>query len=134
MPNEKNSEKSDVNALAAEALDLWQEHLATYATDPKAKSELVKLMEPTRRWFAEWATMMQHGAYGANVFTQNAGGQKSAATARATAARPSSDDVALSLAQLTHHVAVLEKHMAELEKRLARCETGKSAPRAKPTK
>jgi hypothetical protein len=126
MTSEKNSTSADINALAAEALDLWQEQLAVYAADPKAKAELIRVMEPARHWFAEWATMMQHGGHGADFFAHGgtpAGAGSRTGASRAAPLRPASDDGALDLAQLSHHVAVLEKHVAELEKRLARCES-----------
>ena len=116
------SPPSDLTALAAEAMNLWQEHLAACATDPKAKAELMKLLEPSRQAFADWTAMMQHGGHasGASTKTTSKGG--------ATAAGPASDDSALRLAQLAHRVAELEKRLDRLESR----STGKTAkaPRA----
>ncbi|HUY68436.1 MAG TPA: hypothetical protein VMV79_03955 [Alphaproteobacteria bacterium] len=141
MGNEKNPPDTDFDALAAEALDLWQEHLASYATDPKAKNELMRMMEPARQWFADWAAMMQHGAYGANLFGKGApaggagggtagahrgarqqGGDRTggaAGAARAASAGTAPGHGTFGVAQLARHVAELEKRVAELEKRLA---------------
>jgi hypothetical protein len=148
MNDRKSPTESDLTALAASALDLWQDQLTVYAVDPAAKTELMRMMEPARQWFAEWAAMMQHGLHGANIFGTNipsggipgsgispdgiSPGGKTAA-ARPTAAGGASDDGALGVAQLAYHVATLEKRVAELEQRLAKCEASpKSA--AKPAK
>lgn len=131
-----SSEKppADLNALAAEALDLWQEHLAMAASDPAAKAEMMKLLEPSRQVFADWATMMQAGPYAnaasAKSATGHAAGKPSAAAQTAhgaEAARPASDDGALRIAQLAHRVAELEKRLAKLEAKPA----GKSAKASK---
>ncbi|MDP9126688.1 MAG: hypothetical protein M3N08_00310 [Pseudomonadota bacterium] len=114
MESEKTT-APDLAALAAEALDLWQEHLALSASDPKAKAELMSLLEPSRRLFADWTTMMQKGAYG----THPASAQSDAPLrpSGAAPAGPSSDDGALRIAQLAHRVAELEKRLAKLESR-----------------
>ncbi|MDX2028767.1 MAG: hypothetical protein SFW62_09065 [Alphaproteobacteria bacterium] len=120
---------ADLTALAAEALDLWQEHLASYAADPKAKKEMMRLLEPSRRLFADWATMMQHGPYGTSA---SASAKSAVAAARPEAARPASDDGALRLAQLAHRVAELEKRLAELESGGAGKAAKTGQPSAKP--
>jgi hypothetical protein len=134
MTSEKIPDSSDINALASEVMDLWQEHLAAYANDPVAKAELIRLMEPQRRLFADWAAMMQNGEHGSNPFAASQGSAvrpgasaktsgadaapksaaaKSAPGAASAAASP--DDSALRVAQLTHRVAELEKRLAKLE-------------------
>ena len=128
MTAQKPLDPSDLNALAAEVMDIWQDHLAVYAADPKAKAELMHLLEPQRQLFADWAVMMQnslHGA-GANSTSSNSAsgaanpsgaanqgpvnsGKSSAGTSGAASAAAPYDDGALRLAQLAHRVAELEK-------------------------
>ena len=108
---------SDLTALAAEALDLWQDHLATASSDPKAKAEMMKLLEPSRQMFADWVSMMQHGAHATTATAKHAHTNASGGATRTEAARPASDDGALRIAQLAHRVAELEKRLAQLESR-----------------
>lgn len=108
---------ADLQALAAEALDLWQEHLAMTASDPVAKTEIMKLLEPSRRMFADWATMMQNGPYAANASPKSATANVIKDGPASTGA--ASDDGALRIAQLAHRVAELEKRIAQLEARVA---------------
>ena len=114
---------ADLNALASEALDLWQEHLAAASSDPAAKAEMMKLLEPSRRLFADWAAMMQSGAYATGASAKHAPTETAARVAakadRAEAVRPASDDGALRIAQLAHRVAELEKRLDKLESRSA---------------
>ena len=138
MTGEKLDPSRDLGMLANEACDLWQEHLSSYAADPKAKAELMHLLAPSRRLFAEWAAMMQNGSYGTNVFGKNgpagqaggatagtAGGRKPDAASphhasRAETAGPASDGSALELAQLADRVARLEERLAGLDPGAAR--------------
>ncbi len=53
MANESPLDRPEWRALAREALDVWQEHLAFYASDPKAKDDLTHLIEPLAKMFAE---------------------------------------------------------------------------------
>lgn len=130
MASEKTS-ASDINALAAEVMDLWQEHLKIYAADPQAKAELMRMLEPQRQLFADWTTMMQNGVHGASAEKPNtptgSGSGPASVTPQPAGAAPvasPSDDSALRLAQLAYRMAELEKRMAKLE----------SKPNASPTK
>lgn len=126
MTTSSKTEIPDLTALAAEACDLWQEHLATYAQDPEAKAAMLRMMEPQRQLlsglFADYATMVQNAQHGSHPSTPRAHTASDAPTSGPTAASSSSDDIALRVAQLAHRVAYLEKHCAELEKRLGRYE------------
>ena len=129
MPD-KNPSLPDFAALAAEACDLWQEQLSAVADNGVARAELMRLLEPSRRLFADWAAMMQTSAHGDSPFTGGRGAQAARSTATASRAAPpgaASDDGALRLAQLTHHVA-------ELERRLVRLESGAGGKVAKDQK
>jgi hypothetical protein len=126
--NPASSSASDIQALAAEVVDLWQDHLSVLATDPQAKAELMQLMEPQRRLFADWAAMMQNGmhATGASPNPGQSQSQPAAASqpvaesaARAEAAADAFDDSALRLAQLAHRTAQLENRVSELERSIA---------------
>ena len=129
MTDKKADPSQNLQTLAAEACDLWQEHLAAYATDPKAKAELMRLLEPSRRLFAEWAGLMQHGLYGGSTFGKGSTGSKSGtaasafgshhgeagSSAGAATARSSFGDGALDVARLAARVAELENRLARLE-------------------
>lgn len=110
------SDKSpaDMTALAAELLDLWQEHLTAYAADPRAKAELMHFLEPQRRLFAEWGALMQNGFNGPGFSQGYASGHQAPASQPAATAA-ASDDSALRMAQLAHRVGELEKRLAEFE-------------------
>lgn len=123
----KQPDFADINALAIEACDMWQEHLSTFANDPAARAELTRFLEPQRRLFADWASMMQQG--GLHGFTDaktNAADHPTSARtedAEQRAPSPSSPsnnahgDDALRVAQLALRVAELEKRLAQLESR-----------------
>ena len=113
----------NLTALASEALNLWQEHLAKLAADPKAKADLAQMMEPSRKMFAEWMEKAQNAAHGtASSASPEAatGGTAASAPDGAATVRPASDDGALRFAQLALHVAELEKRVARLEARESR--------------
>jgi hypothetical protein len=106
---------TDINKLAIEACDMWQEHLSTLASDPSARAELTRFLEPQRRLFADWAAMMQQGgSHDAKRQTPNATETAPAAAAPSGVAH---GDDALRVAQLALRVAELEKRIAQLEKR-----------------
>ncbi|MER2519549.1 MAG: hypothetical protein ABTQ34_02545 [Bdellovibrionales bacterium] len=136
----------DFAALASEACDMWQEHLATCSNDPKAREELMRLLEPSRRMFADWTSLVQNATHGHGAPPNSANssptgpaaygesGQTSAAADAAAnrsepasgetgaeAARMAPDDIIVRLAQLAHRMA---ERMAELEQRVARLESG----------
>ncbi len=137
----------DFAALATEACELWQEHLATCSSDPKAREELMRLLEPSRRMFADWTTLMQNATHGhgappnfsdsstAGPAANGGSGPASAPSASAAnreaasgeagaeAARMAPDDIIVRLAQLAHRMA---ERMAELEQRVARLESGQT--------
>jgi len=115
---------ADLNSLAAEVMDLWQEHLATYATDPAAREGLARMLEPQRQLFADWSTMMQNGMHGASAAQTNRAERSDSTNPSAPAPQPAhgaapaaapSDDGALRVAQLALRMAELEKRMAKLE-------------------
>jgi hypothetical protein len=118
---------ADMNALAAEVMDLWQEHLATYASDPAARDELTRMLEPQRQLFADWTSLMQNGIHGAPTAQTNRAERSDTANPSKPAPQPAhgatpaatpSDDGALRVAQLALRMAELEKRMANLESSL----------------
>lgn len=134
---------TDINALAIEACDMWQEHLSSLASDPAARADLTRFLEPQRRLFADWAAMMQQGGIHAPPSSEKEEQPTSdepAARAddapRPTAAEPepepepaadpvsvppqsfaASVDDPLRVAQLALRLAELEKRVAQLESR-----------------
>jgi len=122
---------TDMNAIAIEALNLWQEHLATLATDPKAKADLARMMEPSRQMFAEWAEKMQAMAHApaASPFTAT---PAPVSPSGAEAVRASSDDGAVRISQLALRVAELEERVAKLESRKQRSAGKTRGAAAKP--
>ncbi|MDX9688858.1 MAG: hypothetical protein RBT70_00125 [Alphaproteobacteria bacterium] len=57
--NDKTPPRQDWNLLAKEAMDLWQNHLASLASDPKAKEEMIKFVTPMTQMYTQWASLMQ---------------------------------------------------------------------------
>jgi len=118
----------DLEALASEVCDLWQDYFASIAGQSAAKADLVRMLEPQRRLFADLITMMQSGRDGTATPQASAAAKARAAASHAApipthgsaSAAASSDDGALRVAQLAHRVA-------ELEKRLDRLEAGNAA-------
>ena len=140
----KQPDFAELNALAIEACDMWQEHLSTLANDPSARTELTRFLEPQRRLFADWVSMMQRGGSTSSTPSGNpstgmhqAGGSHDSNGSRGAQApdttgtpiadpepksAPRSDehgDNALRVAQLAYRVAELEKRLIQLESALA---------------
>lgn len=55
------AEKPDWARLAGHALDLWQAHLSSLASDAKAKEDMARLIAPMSQAFADWTVMLQQG-------------------------------------------------------------------------
>jgi hypothetical protein len=135
MATSKKPYNEELGQLATEVMDLWQEHLAVCANDPVAKTELIKLLEPQRQLFADWAAMMQNGLNGTG-FTASCkptNSSDASPSVGAEAASAAFDDSALRLAQLAYRVAELESRMAKLESRQSSAPT-KTSRAAKPLK
>jgi hypothetical protein len=141
----KQPDFTDLNALAIEACDMWQEHLSTFAKDPHARAELTRFLEPQRRLFADWAAMMQQGGKHESTHETHQASPEPAASQPAAAqpAPPQSPsqqqphssqphasqatpprgaaygDDPLRTAQLALRVAELEKRLVQLERQLA---------------
>jgi hypothetical protein len=129
----KQPDFADLNALAIEACDMWQEHLSTFANDPNARAELTRFLEPQRRLFADWAAMMQQGgkheagheARSATTDSKNGSSAPSSAKTPGGSAAPAPSggaahgDDSLRVAQLALRVAELEKRLAQLETQTA---------------
>jgi len=132
MATTKPPDFPDINALAMEACDMWQEHLSSLANNPSARAELTRFLEPQRRLFADWAAMMrQGGSNDPNRAPETPAAAKndarSESTAPAAGTAPSSTaaggaahgDDPLRVAQLALRLAELEKRVAELEQHAA---------------
>ena len=127
----KQPDFKDINALAIEACDMWQEHLSNLANDPSARAELTRFLEPQRRLFSDWAAMMQQGG---GLDPNNAGKKPAEAAAKdnaspaATAKETGAASSATPQGGAAHgddplRVAQLALRLAELEKRVARLES-----------
>ena len=57
----KKEETPSLEAIAKEALDLWQDHLSHYSSSAKAKADLLQLLAPIGEMFTQWAGTMQNG-------------------------------------------------------------------------
>ncbi|MCL2473635.1 MAG: hypothetical protein FWF23_01850 [Alphaproteobacteria bacterium] len=131
--NEKSNQKPDLNALAIEACDMWQEHLSNIANNPEVRSEFTKFLEPQRRLFADWAKFLQNGFKPADSTndavkpeepqqqptpeTVNASANSEQPSAPQNPSQSSSpyDSDSLHVAQLALRVAELERRLAQLE-------------------
>lgn len=60
----------EVTRLAGQALDLWQNHLAALASDPKAKEDMARLIAPMTQACASWMDMMQQGLRDVNAYPE----------------------------------------------------------------
>ncbi|MDD3028678.1 MAG: hypothetical protein PHS57_00130 [Alphaproteobacteria bacterium] len=120
----KTPDLTDLNALAMDACDMWQEHLSNLANNPDARAELTRFLEPQRRLFADWVSVMQRGgtAESARVKEDSSGDEGSTSRSDSSAAAApegcaSAGDDPLRFAQLALRLAELEKRVAQLEKR-----------------
>src|SRR5262249_39353860 len=121
----------ELEALASEVCDMWQDYFSALAGQSGAKADLAQLLEPQRRLFADFLTMMQHRAHGAP--NRNSQTFTGAATthAGAGAAAAASDNGALRVAQLAHRLAELEKRVGRLEAVRAPAARKSARPRGK---
>ena len=135
---------SDLNKLAIEACDLWQEHLSSFAKDPAARAELTRFLEPQRRMFADWVQMMRQAPASAPADRRPSAGETPHERPRPApepaSSQPAADSVrndarsdanlppsrgvehgddALRVAQLAYRVAELERRLAQLESKSA---------------
>ncbi len=136
----KQPDLSDINALAIEACDMWQEQLSNFSKDPALRAELTRFLEPQRRLFADWAAMMQQGGshgstrkeQGADAFAPDSDSSgppdPSAAGARADAAASAPSGVSAH-GDDPFRIAQLALRLAELEKRVAKLESVSGAAR-----
>ena len=70
MTNDTDSQlQYDWNKLAQEALDLWEGHLSSLSSDPKAKEDMAKFIAPLSEMYSHWANMLQANFPGASPFT-----------------------------------------------------------------
>ena len=99
----------DLDELARQYLDLWQQHLGALAADAVVADTMAKTLELMNGSAAAFAQMAQHG-------TQQPGdtnhGGESSGTATVGAAPGRSDD---DLGKLAGRIEELERRIAELE-------------------
>ena len=127
-----NLQNPELEALAGEVCDMWQDYFSALSSGAASKADLTQLLEPQRRLFADFMSMMQHAPYGAGKGTSASGsGGKSAPYGAAPAAH-ASDDGSLRVAQLAHRVAELEKRLAKLETNAGDAKAPR--PRGKPAR
>ncbi len=123
MTNAKTPNWTDLNALAIEACDMWQDYLGTLAADPSARAQLTHFLEPQRKLWADWASVVQKG--GAHGTAANAAGEQPPHDAHAihnipdTGAAPprdaATDGDAFRAFLLAERVADLEKRLGQIE-------------------
>lgn len=64
MTDQQNqSSQTDWTRLAKDALDIWQNHLTSLATDPKAKEEMARFVAPMTEAMSGWSSVMQQGMH-----------------------------------------------------------------------
>jgi hypothetical protein len=68
----KKEENPSLEAIAKDALDLWQDHLSQYGASAKAKADLLHLLAPLGQLFTEWAMTMQNGTHAAKPGSKKA--------------------------------------------------------------
>jgi len=107
------AETPDTAALARRWLDLWEDELAAFATDPGLASQLAGLLAA----FARFAPAGR---------ADSGDGGPAPSPPRPTAAGPASGDGAGGLDQLALRLDAIERRLARLER------AGKPAPRKRP--
>lgn len=64
MTDDQNkTTQTDWTQLAKDALDIWQNHLTSLATDPKAKEEMARFVTPMTEAMAGWSSVVQQGMH-----------------------------------------------------------------------
>jgi len=111
------TDKPDLDALARQYLDLWQEHLSDMAADGEMAEAVAKSVELMNGSAAAFARMMTEAASEGSRNSQHDEGSsgaiiKTSGATAAGAASGNSDDV---LDQFSRRIAQLEKRIAELE-------------------
>jgi len=109
--NTENTKKPDLNALAMEACDMWQEQLSNIANNPELRSEFTKFLEPQRKLFSEWTKLMQEG-FAAKAEKKETSEQKQS---DAQNNAPQNERDSLRVAQLALRVSELERRLSLLE-------------------
>ena len=61
--NKNETPSTDWSQLAKDALDIWQNHLTSLATDPKAKEEMARFVTPMTEAMTGWSSVMQQGMH-----------------------------------------------------------------------
>jgi len=127
---EKDPTHPDLNTLAIEACNMWQEQLSNYSKDPALRAELARFLEPQRRLFADWAAMMRQGGSDESKRSEaepaNGGDAKAESHGASGAATGKADPAASGVFAHDHdpfRIAQLALRVAELEKRVAQLES-----------
>lgn len=110
--NEKTIDPN-MRALAEEALDLWQNYLDSFSSDPKAKAEAMQMFAPMTKLMQPWTDMMQQ--------TMKAATQKAQTAETAKTHEPEPRQDAPTTAPVD--ASALERRVVELESRLTKLES-----------
>jgi hypothetical protein len=94
--NDKTPPRQDWNLLAKEALDLWQNHLSSLASDPKAKEEMIKFVTPMTQMYTQWAGLMQSTFSGIMNPSESPASPEQEAESRAWSSEPVATDASSS--------------------------------------
>lgn len=93
---QKQTPPNDWSQLAKDALDIWQNHLTSLATDPKAKEEMARFVTPMTEAMAGWSNVVQQGMQQMMQMATSAAEQAQEAYAAAQAQQPQSEPEAPS--------------------------------------